>query len=191
MKYCRIIIRLLNKDEVTLLLYTLILKIDEFKAFVILESDYETFLCSILEIINEFIGVQMRYSQLYTLLSLILVLSQEPLFVQKIHDIQVLIPRWFVERMESSISLGGLLMLIIIRVVQSNLSKHRDAYIHVNCLAILGNMSSKVKNMPAVVSFRFVNLFESVAKKYWKYKSDGNLYSSESVRISSLISLGN
>lgn len=44
----------------------------------------------------------------------------------------------------------------MVRVVQMNLSKHRDAYIHVNCLAILGNMSSHVVGMPAIVAQKLV-----------------------------------
>ena len=48
------------------------------------------------------------------------------------------------------------MILVLIKVIQSNLSRHRDAYIHTNSLAILGNMSFKIKNMSPSVALKFI-----------------------------------
>ena len=59
-------------------------------------------------------------------------------------------------------------MLIILKVIQSNLSKHKDIYIHVNSLAILGNMSRFVIHIPSIVSSKLMTVLELVSKRYWK-----------------------
>lgn len=48
---------------------------------------------------------------------------------------------WYTERSISEISLGGLLVLVVIRTIQYNMLKMRDKYLHTNCLAALANMS--------------------------------------------------
>ena len=85
------ILRHIKKDEITLLLYTLILKNEEFKVFAVQESDYNILIVSILGVVYNSVVDQVNYSQLYILLSLLLVLSQESLFLEKIHEIVRLI----------------------------------------------------------------------------------------------------
>lgn len=70
------------------------------------------------------------------------------------------------ERALTDISLGGLLILIVIRTVQYNMLKMRDKYLHTNCLAALANMSAHFRNLHPYVSQRLVSLFETLAKKY-------------------------
>ncbi len=50
---------------------------------------------------------------------------------------------WYTERSISEISLGGLLILVVIRTIQYNIVRMRDKYLHTNCLAALANMSGK------------------------------------------------
>lgn len=50
---------------------------------------------------------------------------------------------WYTERTIAEISLGGLLILVIIRTIQYNMLRMRDKYLHTNCLAALANMSSE------------------------------------------------
>ena len=52
---------------------------------------------------------------------------------------------WYTERAVSQLSLGGLLILVVIRTIQYNMLKMRDKYLHTNCLAALANMSSQFK----------------------------------------------
>jgi hypothetical protein len=76
-----------GKDEITLLFYTLLLKNDGFKEYVIQDSNYADLIVEILHVVYNSIGEHVRYSQMYTLLSLLLVLSQESMFIARIHEI--------------------------------------------------------------------------------------------------------
>lgn len=73
---------------------------------------------------------------------------------------------WYTERQLQEISLGGLLILVVIRTIQYNMLKMRDKYLHTNCLAALANMSSQFKNLHPYVSQRIVSMFEALARKH-------------------------
>lgn len=94
---------------------------------------------------------------------------------------------WYTERSISEISLGGLLILVVIRTIQYNIVRMRDKYLHTNCLAALANMSGKkisqfkdenfligefanisgqFRYLHPYVSQRLVSLFETLAKKH-------------------------
>lgn len=75
---------------------------------------------------------------------------------------------WYTERSLTEVSLGGLLVLVVIRTVQYNMSKMRDKYLHTNCLAALANMSGQFHDLHPYVSQRLMSLFETLAKKYQK-----------------------
>lgn len=73
---------------------------------------------------------------------------------------------WYTERCISEISLGGLLILVVIRTIQYNMLKMRDKYLHTNCLAALANMSAQFRALHPYVSQRLLSLFETLAKKH-------------------------
>ncbi len=73
---------------------------------------------------------------------------------------------WYTERQLHEISLGGLLILVVIRTIQYNMLKMRDKYLHTNCLAALANMSGQFKNLHPYVSQRIVSMFEALARKH-------------------------
>ena len=73
---------------------------------------------------------------------------------------------WYTERTVTQLSLGGLLILVVIRTIQYNMLKMRDKYLHTNCLAALANMSSQFKQLHPYVSQRLVSLFETLARKH-------------------------
>lgn len=73
---------------------------------------------------------------------------------------------WYTERSISEISLGGLLILVVIRTIQYNIVRMRDKYLHTNCLAALANMSGQFRFLHPYVSQRLVSLFETLAKKH-------------------------
>ena len=68
---------------------------------------------------------------------------------------------WYTERSISEISLGGLLILVVIRTIQFNMTRMRDKYLHTNCLAALANMSSKFHSLHSYVCQR-INRFEII-----------------------------
>lgn len=51
---------------------------------------------------------------------------------------------WYTERSISEISLGGLLILVVIRTFQYRMLKMRDKYLRTNCLAALANLGNFV-----------------------------------------------
>ena len=63
---------------------------------------------------------------------------------------------WFRERQLSEISLGGLLIVVLVRTIQYNLVRLRDQYLHTNCLAALANMSAQFNALHPYVSQRLV-----------------------------------
>lgn len=103
---------------------------------------------------------------IYMSLIVLLILSEDDGFNKSVHQIMLKNIQWYTERSISEISLGGLLILVIIRTVQYNMLKVRDKYLHTNCLACLANMSSQFRYLHQYVSQRLVSLFETLAKKH-------------------------
>lgn len=101
-------------------------------------------------------------------LIIILILSEDDLFNQTIHGCTLRPAQisWYTERSCTDLSLGGLVVLVIIRTIQYNMLKMRDKYLHTNCLAALANMSSHCTNIHPYVAQRIVSLFETLARKH-------------------------
>ncbi|CAF4523281.1 unnamed protein product, partial [Rotaria sp. Silwood2] len=74
----------------------------------------------------------------------------------------------YTERSLNEISLGGLLVAVVLRTIQFNMTRMRDKYLHTNCLAALANMSSQFQNLHTYVSQRIVSLFNLLARKHSK-----------------------
>ena len=68
----------------------------------------------------------------------------------------------------SEINLGGLLIAIVLRTIQFNMTRMRDKYLHTNCLATLANMSSQFQHLHTYVTQRIVSLFQLLARKHAK-----------------------
>lgn len=78
---------------------------------------------------------------------------------------------WYTERSITEISLGGLLILVVIRTIQYNMLKTRDKYLHTSCLAALANMSGQFRSLHPYVAQRLVSLFETLARKHSRLDS--------------------
>ena len=78
---------------------------------------------------------------------------------------------WYKERSLSNISTGGVLILVILKTIQTNMTKMRDKYLHTNCLATLANMSSKFHSFHPYVAEKVLNLFTTIVKKYTKMRN--------------------
>ncbi|CAJ0841200.1 49_t:CDS:10, partial [Entrophospora sp. SA101] len=111
-------------------------------------------LLQILRLLYDGIEGQTNYSQMYILLTILLLLSQDEIFNENIQKIIVIYQPWFTERLMKSISLAGLTYL--------------DVYFHTSSLAILANIGNSMKDMHLYVAQRLANLFEIVSKKYLK-----------------------
>jgi hypothetical protein len=105
-------------------------------------------------------------NQIYMLLIVLLILSQDSTFNASVHKLVLPSVPWYHERLMHQTSLGSLMVVILIRTIKYNLSKLRDVYLHTNCLAILANMAPHVHRLSAYASQRLVSLFDMLSRKY-------------------------
>jgi len=156
----------LHTDEATLLLYLLLHKNKGFHNYVLAATDIDRLVIPILQSLYR--APSCSNHHIYMSLIILLILSEDDLFNETVHSC-ILRPAqvsWYTERGVSELSLGGLLILVVIRTIQYNMLKMRDKYLHTNCLAALANMSSQFRNLHPYVAQRIVSLFETLARKH-------------------------
>ncbi|KAK8396920.1 hypothetical protein O3P69_005130 [Scylla paramamosain] len=154
----------LQDDQTTLLLYLLLHKNDDFRTYVLARTDVESLVLPILHTLYH--APDSTSHHIYMSLIILLILSEDDSFNKTIHDIPLKNITWYTERFISDISLGGLLILVVIRTITYNMTKMRDKYLHTNCLAALANMSSQFRSLHPYVCQRLVSLFETLSKRY-------------------------
>lgn len=167
-KIFHIICQQIHCEEVCLLLHVLLVENTYFRTYVLSRTDPETLYLPILRMVYEGVEGKTNYSQVYVLLVILLLFSQDDVFNENIQKITMTYQPWFTERLLKSISLGGLAVAIVIRTIQYNLAQHKDVYFHTNSLAILANMSNSLQDIHPYVSQRLVTLFDIVARRYQK-----------------------
>ncbi|CAG2200756.1 DYM [Mytilus edulis] len=156
----------LRDDQATLLLYLLIHQNASMKAFILSRTNIDQLVMPILKILYH---AQDRNSHhIYMALIILLVLSEDEVFNKAVHEIILRDIPWFKDRHLTEISLGGLLIVVVIRTIQYNLTRMRDKYLHTNCLAALANMSAQFTDLHPYVSQRLINLFALLGKKHNK-----------------------
>mmetsp|Transcript_6392 Transcript_6392/g.22497 ORF Transcript_6392/g.22497 Transcript_6392/m.22497 type:complete len:708 (-) Transcript_6392:16-2139(-) len=158
--------RCLQDDRSTLLLYSLVHGNATFLEYVLARSDLDTLLAPLLEMLYH--APERRPNQIYMLLIILLILSQDASFNANIHKLELPSVPWYRERLVNNISLGSLLVVVLIRTVKYNLSKLRDVYLHTNCLAALANMAPHMQSLNAYASQRLISLFDMLSRKYTK-----------------------
>lgn len=162
------ICKITNLDQTTLLLYLLLHRNERFYKFVMSQPNQELVI-PILQILYN--APDSSSHHIYMSLIVMLILSEDDGFNKNVHEIMLKNILWYTERSISEISLGGLIVLVIIRTIQYNMLKVRDKYLHTNCLACLANMSSKFRYLHPYVSQRLVSLWETLAKKYTRLQA--------------------
>ncbi|XP_017885103.1 dymeclin isoform X2 [Ceratina calcarata] len=153
-----------NTDEITLLLYMLLHRNPNVKQDIMKRPDIQLLVTPILQILYH--APNNTSHHIYMSLIILLILSEDEVFNKRIHEIMLKGVSWYTERSISEISLGGLLILVVIRTIQYNMFKMRDKYLHTNCLAALANMSAQFTSLHPYVSQRLLSLFETLAKKH-------------------------
>lgn len=151
-------------DAATLLLYLLLHRNSAFKTYLLSRLDLEQLIIPILKTLYN--APNSNSHHIYMSLIILLILSEDDSFNKMVHETKLKNITWYTERALTEISLGGLLILVVIRTVQYNMLKMRDKYLHTNCLAALANMSAQFRELHPYVSQRLVSLFETLAKKY-------------------------
>ena len=131
--------RIVTVDQTTLLLYLLLHRNEKFYKFVMAQQNLPDLVIPILQILYN--APESSSHHIYMSLIVLLILSEDDGFNKSVHQIVLKNISWYTERSISEISLGGLLILVVIRTIQYNMLKMRDKYLHTNCLAALANMS--------------------------------------------------
>lgn len=163
------ICKIQNTDEVTLLLYMLLHRNQNVKHDIMRRSDIQLLVTPILQILYH--APNNTSHHIYMSLIILLILSEDETFNKRIHEIMLRGISWYTERSISEISLGGLLILVVIRTIQYNMFKMRDKYLHTNCLAALANMSAQFTSLHPYVSQRLLSLFETLARKHTRLEA--------------------
>ncbi|CAF4448349.1 unnamed protein product, partial [Rotaria magnacalcarata] len=155
-----------HTDQSTLLLYMLLHRNQHFKAYVISRTNIDQIVLPVLRVV--YAATERNSHHIYMSLIILLILSEDDYFNKTIHDIKLKKLSWYTERSLNEISLGGLLVAVVLRTIQFNMTRMRDKYLHTNCLAALANMSSQFQNLHTYVSQRIVSLFNLLARKHTK-----------------------
>ncbi|CAH1999813.1 unnamed protein product [Acanthoscelides obtectus] len=151
-------------DATTLLLYLLLHRNPTFKTYLLSRADLDHLIIPILKTLYN--APSSNSHHIYMSLIILLILSEDYSFNKMVHEVKIKNVTWYTERALVEISLGGLLILVVIRTIQYNMLKMRDKYLHTNCLAALANMSSQFRELHPYVSQRLISLFETLAKRY-------------------------
>ncbi|XP_041356321.1 dymeclin-like [Gigantopelta aegis] len=154
----------LKDDQNTLLFYLLLHQNMHMKAFILSRTNVDQIVLPLLRILYE---AQERNSHhIYMALIILLILSEDDVFNKAVHQIVIKSVPWFKERPLSEITLGGLLILVVIRTIQFNMARMRDKYLHTNCLAALANMSAQFSDLHPFVAQKIISLFAQLCKKH-------------------------
>uniref|UniRef100_A0A2K6ENR9 Dymeclin n=1 Tax=Propithecus coquereli TaxID=379532 RepID=A0A2K6ENR9_PROCO len=136
-----------TSDQATLLLYTLLHQNSNIRTYMLARTDMEN-------LVKENSNV-----------SLLLF----PLVIICFFCLEILKNiTWYSERALTEISLGSLLILVVIRTIQYNMTRTRDKYLHTNCLAALANMSAQFRSLHQYAAQRIISLFSLLSKKHNK-----------------------
>lgn len=106
-------------------------------------------------------------SQLYVILILLLIFSQDPSFGRDSFR-RVSIPevKWYKERQIKSISLGSMILVVLLRVITFNLNMLHDEFLLSNCIAVLLNLSPHIVQLHKYVATRITFVTVSCFKRY-------------------------
>ncbi|KAG7499376.1 hypothetical protein JOB18_035732 [Solea senegalensis] len=155
-----------RSDQATLLLYTLLHQNTNMRTYMLSRTDMDNLVLPILEILYH---VEERNSHhVYMALIILLILTEDDAFNRSIHEVVLKNVSWYTERTLTEISLGSLLILVVIRTIQFNMTRTRDKYLHTNCLAALANMSAQFRCLHQYAAQRIISLFALLSKKHNK-----------------------
>eukprot|EP00731_Ephydatia_muelleri_P017058 Em0010g156a len=164
--------RQLEHEDMTLLLYMLLQKNSNMTSYIFSKSDLDLLVVPLLK--QLFITGSQSCHHVYMILIIMLILSQDACFNKSVHEVTFPQVIWYTERAIKNISLGSLMVIVLIRTIQVNMSQIRDKYLHTNCLAALANMSAHFHSLHLEAAQKLINLFKILARKYLKVKGTLN-----------------
>mmetsp|Transcript_5021 Transcript_5021/g.7791 ORF Transcript_5021/g.7791 Transcript_5021/m.7791 type:complete len:774 (+) Transcript_5021:56-2377(+) len=154
----------LRDERTTLLCYCLLHGNPHFLTYVLARTDLDTLLLPLLHMLYN--AQERKPNQIYMLLIILLILTQDAAFNATIHTLMIPSVPWFKERILQNVSLGSLAVIVFVRTIQYNLVKLRDTYLHTNCLAALANMAPHFHNLHSYAAQRLVALFCMLAHRH-------------------------
>jgi len=93
---------------------------------------------------------------IYILLIVLLILTQNESVNATLQTITVQQPRWLKERDMSKSNLSSLVVVVLLRTLQVNLSEIKDIYLQTTCVGILGNMARSIQHLHQYAAQRLV-----------------------------------
>ncbi|PAV87004.1 hypothetical protein WR25_12726 [Diploscapter pachys] len=153
-----------------LLLYLLLHENSGFLNYVLSRINLETLVLPVLRILHDGISSATTNSHhVYLALIVVLILSEDDFFCKVIHETTVKDIEWVDDEFSiKEVTIGGLVTLVLVRTIQKNAIKHKDRYLHTNCLAALANMSAFFKNLSPIVCQKMIGLLELLTKRHAK-----------------------
>eukprot|EP01105_Mastigella_eilhardi_P017274 TRINITY_DN3973_c0_g1_i1.p1 TRINITY_DN3973_c0_g1~~TRINITY_DN3973_c0_g1_i1.p1 ORF type:complete len:761 (-),score=198.74 TRINITY_DN3973_c0_g1_i1:63-2345(-) len=151
-------------DTSVLLLYFLLQGNVHFLRYILSRTDCDTLLLPLLRTLYSSAGESSQ--KVYMILVIILILSHDASFNNNLHQIWLTGVPWYREQYLREISVGGLVVVVLVRAIQQNLRRMRDLYLHTNCLAVLANMAPHFVGLPSYPAFKLVKLIELIVAKY-------------------------
>ena len=159
----------LPEQGTALLLYLLLHGNTDFLEYTLSRTDPETLLLPILKLLHE--SRTLPANQLYMVLIILLLVSQDHGFVSAAQTAMLPSVPWYTERMLGQTSVGSLLVIMLVRTVQSNLAKaeEHDAYVNTNCLAALANVAPALRKLHPTAARSLLSLVDVFCRKYQRH----------------------
>ena len=156
----------LTSEITTLLLFNLIHQNRDVRAFILSKTDVESFIIPILKIL--YCAPDQSSNHIYMAIIILLILTEDSHFNKSVHEVPMTDVKWYTDRTLTEVSVGDLIILVLIRLVQFNISQMRDQYLHYNCLAALANMSCSFKRLHNYACQRIFGMLSMLASKMTK-----------------------
>eukprot|EP00457_Paulinella_chromatophora_P002023 gb/GEZN01002027.1/.p1 GENE.gb/GEZN01002027.1/~~gb/GEZN01002027.1/.p1 ORF type:complete len:842 (+),score=100.14 gb/GEZN01002027.1/:61-2586(+) len=158
----------LPQETAVLLLYSLLQSSAVFRSVILARSDLDVLVLPLLQVLYETQLSTGKSNCATVVMIILLILSQDTAaFGKHIHK-QLIIRRvpWFREMYLQDVSLGSLIMIILLLMVQRNLTQNlHDRYLDTTCLATLSNLSQTCEGMHSCTARRLVVLMDLMARK--------------------------
>ncbi|XP_049882633.1 dymeclin [Pectinophora gossypiella] len=150
-------------EHSTLLLYVMLHSCKAYKRYVTNVPNIENLILPILQVLYN--APDSNSHHIYMSLIVLLILTEDDQLIRNVHQIMLKNLPWYTERTISEVSLGGVMVLVVVRALQYNMVRVRDKYLHTNCLAAIANMSCEFRNLHPYVAQRLISLFETLTKR--------------------------
>lgn len=161
------ICKYLHDDQVALLLYLLLHSNKIFRPYILygnISTKLDKLILPLLRILYS--SIEKGSHHVYMVLIIFIILSEEQIFNNSIHQIIIRGVPWYKDRVLNEITLGSLTALIIVRSFQFNTFRVRDKFLHTNLFATLANLSNHFHNLHPYVCQRIMDLLERLSKRY-------------------------